>query len=396
MEIFFRIHKTLVGQYGSTRTRRGLLDEIDLSARLVGIRGARGVGKTTLLLQIAELYHSEENRECLYVNLNHLYFADRTILDFGREFYAAGGKRLLLDQVFKYPTWAEEIRMLLDQCPELSIVFTTSAVTPSLTEIEPISSLVQEYQLQGFSFREFINARTGKALPRITLEDLFLHHEDIAPKILEEVNVPEFYNDYLKRGYYPSTKDGQQYYEQIVKALNMSLEVDVIYLAQVDPSYLGKLRKLAYILTTQGGQVPNISLLSNEIGTSRATLLNYILDLSRAGIIHLVRKQGEENSSKKMGQVFAYNTNLLQVLYPHIPSREMERLVFLLSHLTPHYKVATPIRKMSADIIVEDKIQVSVKETGKIRKKQNITYAVDHLSVGRGNEIPTWLFGFLY
>lgn len=395
MEAFYQIYKTLLEENNPLHVRRGLQETMDFSGRLVGIRGARGVGKTTLLLDIASELCPCGGRECLYVNLNHLYFADRTIYEFGREFCAAGGRLLLLDQVYKYPTWAEEIATLLGEFENLTIVFTTSAATPELATIKPIAKMVREYQLSGFSLREYINSRTGQNLPVYQLSEVLQHHDEIAPEILEKVNAQEYFNTYLKGGYYPSRGDGQHYYEEVVKAINMTLEVDVVYLSQIDPTYLGKLRKLVYMLTTQGGQIPNISALSEEIGTSRATLMNYIHSIVQAGLLQLVHKQGQHDT-KKMGRVYAQNSNLLQVMYPHIPSREMECTVFMLSQLTPHYKVETPTRKGVIDLIVEDDTNISIKERGKTKPKPDVYYAMDHINVGIGNEVPLWLFGFLY
>lgn len=396
MEAFYKIHRTLINDKSHPHIRRGLQHDLDLTHRLIGIKGQRGVGKTSLLLDIARQSSPLLSRDCLYVNLNHLYFADRTIFDFGLEFYAAGGRLLLLDQIFKYPDWAGELAALLKACPELRIIFTTSAASPALNNIEPISKLVHEYHLSGFSLREYINYRTKSELPKYSLRDIIDHHEEIAPGILDHVNAAEFFNEYIKYGYYPGLDyDGQKYYETIVKIVNMTLEVDVVYLSQIDPSYLGKLRKLVYLMATQGGQHPNISALSSEIGTSRATMLNYLKMICHAGLLHLINKHGEHNSNK-MGHVYANNTNLLQVMYPHIPSRSMERLVFMLSQLRPGYKVETPYRKSSIDLVVEEDLQISIQEKIKTKPKPNVYYALDYLNVGRPNEIPIWLFGFLY
>ncbi|MBQ5776086.1 MAG: AAA family ATPase, partial [Bacteroidaceae bacterium] len=168
MESFYRTHSYLVEHLGNP-VRRELMREIDWSHRLIGIKGSRGVGKTTFLLQYAREYFSLNDRTCLYINLNNLYFTDHSLIDFATAFYNQGGRVLLIDQVFKYPDWSEALRACYDLLPELQIIFTGSSVMRLKEENPLLDGLVVSYNLRGFSFREYLNIKTGMSFRAYTL-----------------------------------------------------------------------------------------------------------------------------------------------------------------------------------------------------------------------------------
>ena len=182
MEAFFRTHKYLV-EHLYAPVRRGLMDEINWDDRLIGIKGSRGVGKTTFLLDYAREHFGADNKECLYVNLNHFYFTERTLVDFASEFRAKGGKVLLIDQVFKYAGWSKELRYCYDHFPDLKIVFSGSSVMRLKEENPDLSGKVVSYNLRGFSFREFFNLMSGNQIPAYTFDDVLMHHQEIAEAI---------------------------------------------------------------------------------------------------------------------------------------------------------------------------------------------------------------------
>lgn len=169
MDIFYRTHDYLVRNYNPS-LRRALMDEIDWSDRLIGIKGPRGVGKTTFLLDYAREKYGSLNRECLYINLNQFYFTTCTLVEFAGNFVKAGGKVLLLDQVFKYPEWSSELRRCIDLYPDLQIVFTGSSVMRLREENKDLNGIVSSYNLTGFSMREFINLKQGLNLPSYNLD----------------------------------------------------------------------------------------------------------------------------------------------------------------------------------------------------------------------------------
>ena len=184
MESFFRTHAYLV-DHTNAPVRRVLMDEIDWTDRLIGIKGTRGVGKTTFLLQYAKEHFSSNDHKCLYVNMNNFYFQGRGIADFAGEFVGQGGQVLLIDQVFKQPNWSSELRECYDKYPQLKIVFTGSSVMRLKEENPELNGVVKSYNLRGFSFREYLNLKAHTHFAPHTLDEIVSNHEAIAKDIVQ-------------------------------------------------------------------------------------------------------------------------------------------------------------------------------------------------------------------
>ena len=202
MEAFFRTHSYLV-DHTDAPVRRTLMDEIDWNDRLIGIKGTRGVGKTTFLLQYAKEKFDKDDRQCLYVNMNNFYFQGRGICDFARDFVSQGGRTLLIDQVFKQPMWSAELKRCYNELPELKIVFTGSSVMRLNEENPELKGIVKSYNLRGLSFREFLNYKTGLDFQPYTLGEILNGHEHIVKKILPPVSPLKYFKDDLNHGFYP-------------------------------------------------------------------------------------------------------------------------------------------------------------------------------------------------
>lgn len=211
MEVFFRTHTNLV-EHTNAPVRRTLMDEIDWNDRMIGIKGTRGVGKTTFLLQYAKEKFDIQDKRCLYVNMNNFYFQGRGIADFAGEFYKHGGQVLLIDQVFKQPDWSSELRKCYDEYLGLKIVFTGSSVMRLKEENPELNGIVKSYNLRGFSFREFLNLQTGNNFAPYTLDEILNDHEHIIKRILPKVSPGKYFLDYIHHGFYPF------YQEQIGRA----------------------------------------------------------------------------------------------------------------------------------------------------------------------------------
>ena len=202
MDAFFRTHAYLV-EHMDAPVRRELMNEINWHDRLIGIKGTRGVGKTTFLLQYAKEYCNVKDRKCLYVNMNNFYFQGRSFSDFAGEFYRKGGRRLLIDQVFKHPDWSSELRKCYEQYPQLRIVFTGSSVMRLKEENPELNGIVKSYNLRGFSFREYLNLKTSNNFKPFTLNDILKNHERYARDIVGKVDLGLHFTDYVHHGFYP-------------------------------------------------------------------------------------------------------------------------------------------------------------------------------------------------
>ena len=286
MEAFYKIHEYLLTHTEAT-VRRDLMDEIDWNDRLIGIKGTRGVGKTTFLIQYAQ-ERFRGDRSCLYVNMNNLYFQGKSLTAFAEEFIRRGGKVLLIDQVFKIPNWSHQLRECYDRFPQLKMVFTGTSVMRLKEENPELNGIAKPYNLRGFSFREYLNLKTGNNFRSYTLEEILTNHEQIARTILPKVSPNAFFQNYLHHGFYPFFLEKRNFSENLLKTMNAMMEVDILIVQQIELKYLAKIKKLLYLLAVNGPQAPNVSKLAEAIQTSRATVMNYIKYLADARLINMV------------------------------------------------------------------------------------------------------------
>ena len=392
METFYRTHSYLV-EHTNAPVRRDLMDEIDWNDRLIGIKGTRGVGKTTFLLQYAKEKFGTD-RSCLFINMNNFYFSKYTLVDFAGEFVKRGGKVLLIDQVFKYPEWSHDLRACYEKFPGLKIVFTGSSVMRLKEENPELSGIVKVYYLRGFSFREFLNLQSGNNNRAYTLQEILENHEQIAKTILRNVKPHDFFQDYLHHGFYPFFLEKRNFSENLLKTMNMMIEVDILLIKQIELKYLSKIKKLLYLLAVDGPVAPNVSQLAAEIQTSRATVMNYIKYLADARLINMVYPKGEE-FPKKPSKLMMHNTNLMYSIYPVKVDEQDVLDTFFMNTMYKDHKLYKGDKGTS--FMVDGNLHFRICAEGcKFKNNPNVYYAPHKLELGHGNQIPLWLFGFLY
>ena len=394
MDAFFRTHTYLV-EHNYAPVRRMLMDEIDWNDQLIGIKGTRGVGKTTFLLQYAKEKFGANDRKCLYINMNNFYFQEKGIYDFAGEFYRNGGCVLLIDQVFKQPNWSSDLRRCYDNYPELKIVFTGSSVMRLKEENPELNGIVKSYNLRGFSFREFLNYMSGHSFSSYSLNDIIENHEQIATQILTKINPLEYFQDYIHHGYYPFFLENRNYSENLLKTMNMMSEVDILLIKQIELKYLTKIKTLFYLLALEGPKSPNISNLAKEINTSRATVMNYIKYLSDSRLINIIYSVGQD-FPKKPAKVIMNNSNLIYAIYPiHIEQQEVME-TFFVNALLSKYTINEGNKCGYYIIDRNRRFRVCDAENTKMRLNNDTIYVRYNMKVGKDNKIPLWLFGFLY
>ena len=392
METFYRTHSYLV-EHTNAPVRRDLMDEIDWNDRLIGIKGTRGVGKTTFLLQYAKEKFGTDH-SCLFINMNNFYFSKYTLVEFAAEFVKRGGKVLLIDQVFKYPEWSHDLRACYEMFPTLKIIFTGSSVMRLKEENPELSGIVKVYYLRGFSFREYLNLQSGNCFRAHTLQEILENHEQIAKTILRNVKPLDYFQDYLHHGFYPFFLEKRNFSENLLKTMNMMIEVDILLIKQIELKYLSKIKKLLYLLAVDGPVAPNVSQLATDIQTSRATVMNYIKYLADARLINMVYPKGEV-FPKKPAKIMMHNTNLMYSIYP-VKVEEQDVLeTFFVNSLWKDHKVNKGEKGTS--FIVDENLNFRICNEGyKFKNNPNIYYAMHKSELGHGNQIPLWLFGFLY
>ena len=397
MEVFFRTHSYMV-EHTNTNLRRSLMDEIDWTDRLIGIKGTRGVGKTTFLLQYAKENYGPYDRRCLYINMNNFYFQGRGIADFAGDFYRRGGRVLLIDQVYKQSDWSTELRRCYDLYPELQIVFAGSSVMRLKDENPELNGIVKSYNLRGFSFREYLNIETGNNFKSYTLDQILRNHEHIVKEILPKVSPSQYFTKYIEHGFYPLYREHSDYQENLLKSMNMTTEVDILLIKQIELKYLTKIKKLFYQIAEEGpGKTPNVSKLAQDIETSRATVMNYIKYLTDARLLNLIYPVGQD-FPKKPAKIMLHNSNLMYAIYPIQVDKQDAMETFFVNSMWKDHKVNTASTR-DCSFVVDEKLKfrvVDAKSPAKMRISPDVIYARYNTEIGKDNQIPLWLLGFLY
>lgn len=392
LETFYRTHAYLVEHFEAP-VRRSLMDTIDWSYRMIGIRGPRGVGRTSFLLQYAKEHFDPRLRQCLYINLNNFYFQGRGLVDFAGEFVANGGQVLLVDQAFKLPGWQRQLCDCYHRYPYLRIVYTTTSVNAGEADTSELASISRIYVLHGFSFREYVNLQTGNDFQTFELENLLRDHEQVLKLIVPRVKPWEYFQDYLHHGYYPFFLENHNFMEALLKAMNMMIEVDILFSKQVELKYLSRIKRLLYLLAVQGGTTPNVSRLAEEIGTSRATVMNYLKYLEEARLINMVYREGD-SFPKKPATIMLHDTNLVYAVYAPQMQEQMIMETFFVNALWRHHAVNKERR--NGFFRVNHSVDVCVCDYKKrVKSIPGMYTARYHMEVGRDNDLPLWLFGFL-
>lgn len=393
LETFYRTHAYLIEHFNAP-VRRALMDSIDWSYRLIGIKGPRGVGRTSFLLQYAKENYDFRLHQCLYISCNNFYFQGRGLVDFAGDFVKAGGQVLLVDQAFKLPDWRQQLCECYHKYPLLRIVYTTTSVDEAVPDTSELASISHTYVLHGFSFREYINLQTKNMFQPLSFEQLISDHDHIIKGILQKVRPWQYFQEYLHHGYYPFFLENHNFTEALLKSMNVMIEVDLLFNKQIELKYLSRIKRLLYLLAVEGGTTPNVSRMAEAIGTSRATVMNYFKYLEEARLINMVYREGG-SFPKKPAAVMLHDTNLLYSVYSHNMSEQLIMETFFVNTLWRHHTVNKERRdgfykiNNSTEICVCDRLR-------RIKTGTNPIFARYNIEVARDNEIPLWLFGFLY
>lgn len=369
------------------------MDEINWRDRLIGIKGSRGVGKTTFLLQYAKERFGVRDRRCLYINMNNFCFQGKSLYEFAREFAAAGGNTLLIDQVFKQEDWSHQLRMIYDNCSRLHVVFTGSSVMRLKEENPELNGIAHSYNLRGFSFREYLNLQLGLNLRPYTLREILNRHEHIADEVMAQVDPLAHFSSYLHHGYYPFFLEKTNFSENLLKVMNMMIEVDILLIKQIEQKYLSRIKKLFYMLAVGDTGTPNVSQLSVDSLISRATVMNYIKYLCDARLINIVYRHGD-TFPKKPGRVLMHNTNLMYAMTPGNVNEQNMIETFFQNALWGRHDVRTGDR--SSTFMVDGEYRFRVCQGLPMRRSNGAVYACHGMDKGVDRQIPLWIFGFLY
>lgn len=385
---------------------RSIYYTIDWNCRLIEIRGARGVGKTTLMLQQAQKLSKKKSSAVLYVSLDDPYFYNHTIIDIADYFTKFGGLYLFLDEVHKYPSkfpkhdWSAEIKVIYDRYPDLQVVYSGSSVLQLFKGHGDLSRRKCSYNLHGLSFREYINWINKTELSVCSLSQLINNHAEIAQSIINNLKIIPLFLDYLNHGYYPYYKEApDQFCNRLRDTINVILEQDLPAVASFSHENHIKLKKLLAVLSESVPYTPNLTNLRSELFIAdQRTLLNYLDALEKAELLSTLDKAVKGmKKMQKPSKIYLNNTNLLHCLFFDKPNTGTLRETFFLNQLRVSHSVNYPDK---GDFIVDSRYTFEIggknKNTIQIQDVPDSFLAIDDIEIGFGNKIPLWLFGFLY
>lgn len=389
--------RTLIDRYRmlleetSTDYVRDIHDSIDWNDPLIAIMGARGVGKTTLVLQHIRLH--EDPGKTLFVYADDMWFSAHSLFELAERFYKEGGKALYIDEIHKYANWSQEIKNISDSFPRLRVCYTGSSVLDLQKGSHDLSRRLLGYHLHGLSFREYLALSKGIDVPKHTLEQILAGEIDFP---FGKYRPIEFFKEYLKEGYYPFFKRSG-YYLRLSNVINTVIEQDIPRFAELTVSMAEKLKTLLYIVAQSVPFKPNYTKIARDIDTNRNVVSDLVVWLEKAGLINILRD--ETNGIKLLGKVnkiYLDNPNLAYALSDEIPNIGNIRETIFLAWLKVGYKITA---SSVSDFKVGDytfEVGGKNKKHTQVKDVKNAYIVKDDIEHGFKDVIPLWAFGLLY
>lgn len=378
--------------------KRYLIDKIDWRDNLIAIKGAKGTGKTTMLLQHIKESFADKDK-ALYISLDNLWFETHSINDLIEYHYTHGGTHLFLDEVHYFPNWKTLIKNINDDYPGLHVVYTGSSMLKIDSGVADLSRRQLPYTLHGMSFREYLLYEGLAEMEPISLDLLLRDHRRIAEDILSNgMKILPAFGEYLRYGYYPFYKSVYSGFEiRLQQVVNHVLENDYPIIEGVEQSTIRKTKKMFMILAEQVPQTPNMSNLYNELETDRNQGLKMLYALEKAGLLALLSDKPKHiDKLSRPEKIFMDNSNLMYA-YAMAPNIGTVRETFFLSQLAVDHSVTYPAK---GDFLVDGKYLFEVggrkKSFEQIKDVADSYLAVDDTEIGHHNRIPLWMFGLLY
>lgn len=396
MERIYEISNRLVNDL-HTQHYRYLYHKIAWSDRLIMIKGARGVGKTTMLYQQCK----EQGEKGVYASLDQLFFNDHTIVELADYHYKHGGTHLYLDEVHLYPrlNWEQELKNIYDSYPGFHVVFTSSSLLQLNSKIADLSRRIAVYELRGLSFREYLNFIGDYRFETVSLDDILAHHTALAPKISKHIRVIGEFEKYLKKGYYPFFMDTSDitYSQRVERIVLTVIETDIPAITEIEYETQLKLKKLLVVLAGLVPFVPNMTKLAKEIGVSRNQLMKFFSLLNDGAILRALNDENTTTKSvSKPDKILFDNPSVMQALgiFTKVGTVRESYVASMLSAVGKLHAAK------SGDFLLDKKFLFEVGGKGKgfsqIADKPDSYVIADNIESGAGNKIPMWLLGFIY
>lgn len=397
MEALLQLSNEKLARIDVSRVR-DFIKRVDWTQRMIGIRGARGVGKTTLLLQYLRTTYGI-GEKCFYVSADHLYFTLNQLYDLASQFSKKGGEILVIDEVHRYPDWAIELKNMYDDLPDLKIIFTGSSLLQIQKAKADLSRRAVLYDMPGLSFREFLEFELNESFNKVSIDQLLEDHLLIASELISRIKPLQFFDNYLEYGYYPFYLEGLNVFDQKLEAtIQLVLEVDIPQFMNMQISHIQLLKRLLQVIATSAPFKPNMVSLSERTGISINTLKAYLHYLHLAHHVNLLQKPFIGiNSLNKPAKIYLNNSNLMHALGSSLVDPGSVRETFFYNQIS---QIETVYSAKSGDFMDEHNRIFEIGGRNKTKKQiagiKDAYLVKDQIEVGSGKTIPLWLFGFLY
>ena len=377
--------------------KRYLYSQIDWDSRVICIKGPRGVGKTTMMLQ--HIKEAFEPGKALYVSLDNVWMNPKELYSLAEYHLGHGGTHLFLDEVHKLENWQDMVKSIYDVLKRLKVVYSGSSLLKMEKRGGDLSRRQSQYKLSGLSFREYLDLEGVAKFDPITLAEILKNHVSIARDVRKQIPVLKHFDQYIKSGYYPFYREEpRQYYARIVEVANQVLDVDYPAIEEVEVATIRKARRMLSVLAASAPLTPNMSKLYTELDTDRKQGIKMLYALERAGLLSLLAGAGKE-SLKNMptpDKIYCDNTNLMSALMPN-PDIGTMRETFFLNAMRHEHEVSYPKK---GDFKIDGKYIFEIGGPGKgfdqIADLPDSFVVNDGVETGFGNKIPLWIFGMMY
>jgi len=398
MEELFSFQDNLLRQ-SNVDWQRYLYPKLQNQDRLTGIKGIRGTGKSTMLLQYLASEQSKGSKG-LYITMEHPYFYNNTLFDLATQWYSYGGRLLLVDEVHKYPNWSRELKLVYDGFPDMKVIFTSSSALDLYRGEADLSRRLASHTLHGLSFREYLSLIHGIHIEPTTMETILEDPRAASQGILEQLQPLPYFHQYLKEGYFPFIKglDASSLPKRLFQVINTVLESDLTFIQDYSAGNIIKIKSLLGVIAESAPFEPNISKLAQKMQLGRQTVNIFIKHLQDAGILNLLFKPGKGISQlQKPGKIYFENPNFVYAMQ-HLPSIGTVRETFFMNQLKNAGHEVSVAEK--GDFLVDNQWVFEVggknKDNSQLKNAQTGYLALDDIETGFGQKIPLWLFGFLY
>lgn len=398
MESLFAKHRLLISRVKMDIIRE-CINDIAWERPLVGIRGSRGVGKTTLMRQYIRANYGIVPGKALYCVMDSIYFSNHSLLELGEQFHAMGGKHLFLDEVHNYPFWSREIKELNDLYPDLKITFTGSSLIQIINADADLSRRVLSYNMYGLSFREYLLFYHKIELPSYKLSEILSDADSICSLINRQCYPLLHFNQYLRNGYYPFFDGNEvEYYSRIENVVSFIIDQEMVKFCNIDTAYTRKIKALLLFIA---GNVPyevNITKLSSYLELNKSTVLHYLSALNRAELIHLLYSDNKSvTKMQRPDKIYINNPNTLYALSDETKIGTI-RECFAVNQLATNHDVE--YGKEMGDFLIDGKWRIEIgghdKSFAQIADIPDSYIFADNMEYPVGKKLPLWLLGFCY